>query len=392
MQPPMNTAPSPRNGNNATAFVPDLSEGTEIGVYLALLELIDEGLIITGDEYIIDANSAACRLLGRGYRQLAGQALADLFADGQAFLDARERLLIRGEARGTLALVLPDGRVQDFPYIAAPRLRPGIHAIVLGGSQPRACPDSKPAQEAPSRLSLYFQPQIHVRSGAIHAVEVLPRWLPQGPDSRACVGFAANNADKGREAGLDARTLAAIFRAASAWPHIQNRAPVISLNIDAGQIRDAALPTLIGSALATNGLEPRRLELSIDIRALSLPGDETAATLQTLADMGIQLALDNFARDPVPLAQLARYAFGTLKLDAALVEQVGRNDHDTALIEAIVHMAAPLGAQILARGVRSRAQQDFLFALGCELQQGAFIGAAQDEHAFAVFLSNLFLT
>lgn len=384
MQPPMNTAPSPRNGNDTAAFVPDLSEGAEVGVYLALLELIDEGLIITGDEYIIDANSAACRLLGRSYRQLAGQPLADLFADGHAFLDARERLLIRGEARGALALILPDGRVHDFPYIAAPRLRPGIHAIVLGNEWTGgdASPDARPAQDDPPALSLYFQPQIHVRSGAIHAAEALPRRLPQG--------HADGGTDGNTDAGLDARTLAAAFRAANTWPHIQNRAPAISLDIAAGQILDAALPTLIGSALAASRLEPCRLELSIDARALSLPESEAASTLQALANMGIQLALDNFGRDPVPLAQLTRHHFGALKLDAAFAGQIGRNDNDMALIEAIVHMAAPLGTQVLARGVRNRAQQDFFLALGCELQQGPFIGAAQDEHTFAVFLSNRF--
>ena len=61
------------------SFVADLSEGAETGVYLALLELIDEGLIITGDELILDANSAACRLLERDYRQLAGHPLSSLF-------------------------------------------------------------------------------------------------------------------------------------------------------------------------------------------------------------------------------------------------------------------------------------------------------------------------
>ncbi|MBV2262367.1 MAG: PAS domain-containing protein, partial [Thauera sp.] len=62
--------PSP-GPSSAEPFVADLSEGAETGVYLALLELLDEGLLITGDEVVLDANSAACRLLGRDYRDLA---------------------------------------------------------------------------------------------------------------------------------------------------------------------------------------------------------------------------------------------------------------------------------------------------------------------------------
>jgi EAL domain-containing protein (putative c-di-GMP-specific phosphodiesterase class I) len=348
MQPLMKTAPPSRD-----AFVPDFSEGAEVGVYLALLELIDEGLLIIGDETIIDANSAACRLLGRSYRQLAGQPLADLFADGHAFLDARKRLLIQGEARGTLGLVLPDGRVHMFSYIAAPRLRPGIHAIVLGY-------DRLTDASAPK---LHFQPQVHIRSGRLHAGEVVRR-----QDSPAFDGFAA-------------------LAAAATWPHVREHAPVISINITAEQIPGGNLPNQVSTALAANRFDPRKLELSIDARVLALPESEIAPTLQTLDNMRVRLALDNFGSDPVPLAQLTRYRFSVLKLDAVLTAQVGRDDDSTALIEAIIHMATPLGIQIMARGVQTGAQRDFLLALGCELQQGPLIGAAQDEHLFASFLS-----
>ena len=123
---PPSPGPSP-----AEPFVADLSEGAEAGVYLALLELLDEGLLITGDEVVLDANSAACRLLGRDYRDVAGRPLANLFPDGQAFLAARARLLIEGERRGQLDFALPEGGVRTLDYLCAPRLRPGIHAIIL---------------------------------------------------------------------------------------------------------------------------------------------------------------------------------------------------------------------------------------------------------------------
>ena len=84
--------PNRGNANPDEPFIPDLSEGAETGVYLALLELIDEGLIITGDERIIDANSAACRLLERDYRQVAGRPLDELFVDQKAFIDAAGRV------------------------------------------------------------------------------------------------------------------------------------------------------------------------------------------------------------------------------------------------------------------------------------------------------------
>ncbi|MDR2015230.1 MAG: EAL domain-containing protein [Azoarcus sp.] len=396
----MKFVPPSRNNHSGELFVPDLSEGAEVGVYLALLELIDEGLIITGDEYIIDANSAACRLLGRSYRQLAGQPLVNLFADGHTFLEARERLLIRGEARGMLRLALPDGRVHDFPYIAAPRLRPGIHAIVLDHGRLAAEASGWP-------LVLHFQPQIDARSGMLHAGEALLRWQPPGQDSRIFdhfstmtravaaadaanageAGTSAEGASGNAEVELDAWALAIVCRAATTWPHVREHAPVVSVNISAGQLPGGGLPKLVRTALAVSRLDPRSLELSIDARALLLPEAEIAPALRALAEMRVRLALDNFGRDQSLITQLDRYCFSVLKLDAALVARIGRDDDDTALIETIIRLSAPLGVRVMARGVQSRAQQDFLLALGCDLQQGPFIGVAQDEHIFAGFLS-----
>jgi len=386
----MKSVPPSRNNHGEELFIPDSSEGAEVGVYLALLELIDEGLLITGDEYIIDANSAACRLLGRSYRQLAGQPLADLFADGHAFLEARERLLIRGEARGALRLVLPDGRVHDFPYIAAPRLRPGIHAIVLD--------HERLATEGTSvdwPLALHFQPQADVRSGMLHAGETLLHWQLHGQDSRTfehiCAATAAGVREEemgaSGEIELNAWALSVVCRAATTWPHVQGHAPVVSVNISAGQLPGGGLPKLVRTALTVSRLDPRSLELSIDAHALLLPEAEITPTLHALDEMRVRLALDNFGRDLGLIAQLGRYRFSVLKLNAALVTQVGRCNDGTALIEAIIQMSAPLGIRVMARGVRSRAQQDFLLALGCDLQQGPLIGVPQDEHAFAGFLS-----
>lgn len=128
--PPIAPQP-PRPDLPREPFVADFSEGLETGLYLALLELIDEGLIITGDETMIDANSAACRLLERDYRQIVGKPLSELFPNERSFLEARDRLLIQGEMRGSIQVSLPGGRSRDMRFIAAARLRPGMHALIL---------------------------------------------------------------------------------------------------------------------------------------------------------------------------------------------------------------------------------------------------------------------
>ena len=128
-RPPMELAPVPRDPDEI--FAPDLSEGAEAGLYLSLFELMNEGLIITSDETILEVNSAVCRLMERNYCELAGQPLATLFPSERAFLSARASLFIQGEMRGSLRIKLPGGRERDLAYVAAARIRPGVHALIL---------------------------------------------------------------------------------------------------------------------------------------------------------------------------------------------------------------------------------------------------------------------
>ena len=133
------------NDDPEEPFIPDFSEGMETGLYLALFELFDEGLVITGDEVVLEANSAACRLLERDYRQVAGRPLADLFPSEREFLDARARLFIRGETRGSLRVSLPEKRDRELRFVAAARLRPGLHALILSPAQGAESPFAPPS-------------------------------------------------------------------------------------------------------------------------------------------------------------------------------------------------------------------------------------------------------
>ncbi len=112
-------------------LVPDLSDGAEAGLYLALFELVEEGLIITSDETILEVNSAACHLLERSYPDLVGQPLAELFPTEAAFLAARGALFVEGASRGSLLLRMPGGERRHLRCLSAARVRPGVHALVL---------------------------------------------------------------------------------------------------------------------------------------------------------------------------------------------------------------------------------------------------------------------
>ncbi len=437
MLPPVNPAghppglpPDPGAPHPAEAFVPDLSEGAETGVYLALLELLDEGLIITGDELILDANSAACRLLGRDYRQIAGRPLAELFPSEEAFLAARARLFIQGERRGALEFALPGQGATRLDFICAPRLRPGIHAIVLSAAtrepavapaqplRPPALSASEARREAGAPrglvapyfstlahtpgfdgeylergvraalgggdLALHYQPLVDARSGRVCAGEALLRW--QHPELgllpfRSFIG-AVN--DRQLISDLGDWALETACRHARNWPTAAGAgAPRLTVNVSIEQLLRGDFAPRVAAILHRTDLPPERLELDLDERIFEMDGSGLEATLAELTERRVRLAVDDFGRGLSSIPRLRRLPLRAVKLDPALVGGVGRDEDSEAIVEAISALTATLGLEIYARGVDNSGQQAFLSALGCHLQQGPLFGRPLAAREFA---------
>lgn len=442
MMPPVNPAgpppgapPDPGAPPSAEAFIPDLSEGAETGVYLALLELLDEGLIITGDEIILDANSAACRLLDRDYRQLAGRPLAELFPSEEAFLAARARLFIHGERRGALDFALPRHGATTLDFICAPRLRPGIHAILLS-AQPgsdaalpastflqleagshahhRAVPGEahdlnargfrtlartpgfggeyleRGVREALASggLGLHFQPLVDARTGRICAGEALLRWEHPELGLLPFRSFIGAVNDRQLISELGDWALETACRTARDWPTaVAAAAPRLTVNVSTEQLLRGDFAHRVAAILDRSGLAPERLELDLDERIFEMDAAGLEATLTELAAHKIRLAIDDFGRGLSSIPRLRRYPLQAVKLDPALVSGVGRDEDSEAIVEAISALATTLGLEVYARGVDRKGQQAFLSALGCHLQQGPLFGPSMAAPAFAALIA-----
>ncbi|ENO89812.1 PAS/PAC sensor-containing diguanylate cyclase/phosphodiesterase [Thauera linaloolentis 47Lol = DSM 12138] len=414
-----------------------MSEGAEAGVYLALLELIDEGLIITGDELILDANSAACKLLERDYRQIAGRPLATLFPNEERFLDVRARLLIQGERRSQVGFALPDGRTRELKVLCAPRLRPGVHALVLSPSstRSRSASRSEPAGSSESaaharfaahldpgrrvlsrpgslfdaaiwpdagtssfeprlwqaldqdEFLLNFQPLVDTRSKRLRAGEALLRWqhptLGQLPFGR----FKAAIHDPQLIARLGDWALNSACRSARTWqgPNTDQRVK-LTVNVATEQLLHGDFAECVRLVLEDNDLPPGRLELDLDEKVLESDSPGLLATLKALSAMGVRLAIDDFGRGLSSIPRLRRYPLNAIKLAPGLVRGVGHDEDSEAVVEAIVGLAATLGLEVFARGVETPAQRDFLSALDCHLQQGPLFGQPMTAHEFSRFV------
>ncbi|MDX9886235.1 EAL domain-containing protein [Thauera sp.] len=448
MLPPVNPAghppgasPDPGAPHPAEAFIPDLSEGAETGVYLALLELLDEGLIITGDEIILDANSAACRLLDRDYRQIAGRPLAELFASEEAFLAARARLFIQGERRGALDFARPRHGTTTLDFICAPRLRPGIHAILLsappasglantantalpartvlaGAAGLHARLPSAPADPrnidtpcfrtlartpgfggeyleqglrealAAGGLAVHFQPLVDARSGRICAGEALLRWEHPELGLLPFRSFIGAVNDRQLISELGDWALETACRSARNWPASHGPAgPRLTVNVSTEQLLRGDFAERVAAILHRTDLAPERLELDLDERIFEMDAAGLESTLTELAGRRVRLAIDDFGRGLSSIPRLRRYPLKAVKLDPALVSGVGHDEDSEAIVEAISGVATTLGLEVYARGVDKKGQQAFLSALGCHLQQGPLFGPSMTVQAFAAFIA-----
>lgn len=219
-------------------------------------------------------------------------------------------------------------------------------------------------------LFLRYQPQIDLITGKIVAVEALLRW--QNPD----LGLVspAEFIAVAEETGLITRIGEWVLRAAcqqnKAWQTAGYPPIRMAVNLSARQFRQRQLIGTIHQVLSETGLDPGYLELELTESVMH--GAETAAILQKLKDAGIHIAIDDFGMGYSSLSYLKRFPVTKLKIDQSFVQGIPDDADDMAITTAIVAMAHSLKLQVIAEGVETMKQQDFLRSLECHEMQGYY--------------------
>ena len=144
----------------------------------------------------------------------------------------------------------------------------------------------------------------------------------------------------------------------------------VAVNLSARVFRDRTLPATLAGILRDTGLDARLLELEITESAVMQQTDTTLETLSQLSAMGIQLAVDDFGTGYSSLAYLKRFPIDKLKIDQSFVRGIPGDGEDVAIAQAIISLARTLGLRVVAEGVETGAQLDFLVAHGCDDVQG----------------------
>jgi EAL domain-containing protein (putative c-di-GMP-specific phosphodiesterase class I) len=187
-----------------------------------------------------------------------------------------------------------------------------------------------------------------------------------------------------RELGL--WTLDAACAQIAAWK-VAGRLPGrVAVNVSALQFRDQRLPQALCNALQTYGIGPGELELELTESTLMDDTEAAQATVASLRELGVALAIDDFGTGYSSLSYLKRLRPDKLKIDRSFVRDLPADADDCALTEAIVGIAHALAITVVAEGVETAEQRDYLRALGCTLQQGYLLGRPAPADAVAALM------
>ena len=231
------------------------------------------------------------------------------------------------------------------------------------------------------RFRLHYQPQVDLQTGAVVGAEALIRWRDPELGEISPGEFIPVAEASGFIVSIGAWVLQRAVSQAAAWVEA-GRATTVSVNVSALQFQQPGFVDGVASALHEARLSPQWLELELTESILIQDAPDAMLRLQALAQLGVKLAIDDFGTGYSSLAYLRRLPVGRLKIDRSFVSGLPTEESDVAIVQAIIHMGRALRLQIVAEGVETEAQRQFLQEAGCDLYQGYLYAPALDVAAF----------
>jgi len=247
--------------------------------------------------------------------------------------------------------------------------------------QPKDFPALAAALEqalAQDQLRLLYQPLVDLQSGAVVSLEALVRW--QHPDQGLLAAHAfLPHADAASMAAISHWVLGRACADLQAWRRGGLNGLRVAINVSPGQFRDPGFGAAVTAMLDECAITPEALTLEITETALTEAGAGCDELLAGFKARGLTLTLDDFGSGHGSLSSLKRYPFDAIKIDADFIRNVVHDSHDAAMAKSIIAMGHNLGMKVVAEGVETESQCDFLRRNMCDHIQGYFFAPPLDS-------------
>jgi diguanylate cyclase (GGDEF)-like protein len=240
-----------------------------------------------------------------------------------------------------------------------------------------------------SQLELHYQPKVDVTTGRVRSCEALVRWRHPERGLVPPNAFIPVAEETGLIAPIGEWVLREACRQMRAWLDSGMPPIRVAVNLSAKQFRDTDLPGVVGSALHDADLQPGYLELELTESAVMQEPEKSAEMLKTLSAMGVHISIDDFGTGYSSLSHLRRFPLDKLKIDRSFIREVLANKDDAAIVTAIISLAHSLRLKVVAEGVETAGQLEFLKRLGCDQYQGYLFSPAVPNAQFAALVAKL---
>jgi diguanylate cyclase (GGDEF)-like protein len=223
-----------------------------------------------------------------------------------------------------------------------------------------------------NQFQLYYQPKVDIRTGEVRSAEALIRWLHPTRGIMSPTIFIPLAEECGLIGAIGGWVIREACRQTRAWQNAGMPSLRVSVNVSASQFRDGGLVDSIRRALDDAVLQPRYLEVELTETAVMSDPETSIDILEQLSAMGVQVSVDDFGTGYSSMSYLRRFPIDKLKIDRVFIDEIVSRAEDASIVRAIVSLAHSLGLKVVAEGVETPAQLDFLKTAGCDEYQGFY--------------------
>ena len=239
------------------------------------------------------------------------------------------------------------------------------------------------------QFTVYFQPKVNQRTGAVTGMEALVRWVKPDGTIVSPVEFIPLAEETGLIVPLGEFVLEASCKAMQIFDGVGCGDIKVSVNLSPIQFEQEDLVEMVIDNLERNGLASSRLELEITESTLMTDVQTSIAKLNLLVDHGISIAIDDFGTGHSSLYYLKNFPIDVLKIDRSFVRDITEDVSDAQIVETIIMMAHNLGMTVVAEGVETKEQLELLDSFGCKTIQGYYYSKPLPLEEVIEYLQNV---
>jgi diguanylate cyclase (GGDEF)-like protein/PAS domain S-box-containing protein len=236
-------------------------------------------------------------------------------------------------------------------------------------------------------FSVHYQPKVNLMSGEITGAEALLRWVHPTRGLVPPSQFIPVAEDCGLILPIGNWILREACRQAREWADAGHALGTIAVNISAMEFRNEQFLKGVFAILEDTGLDPSSLELELTESVLMKHAETTQSILKTLRAKGVQVAVDDFGTGYSSLSYLRKFPIDALKIDQSFVQQISAEPDETSIVTAIISMGRSLGLRVVAEGVETEAELQFLQAHRCHEAQGYYFGRPVPAHDLSILFA-----